>query len=100
MEYNGYHIHAFRVNHNVMCYGYTVEIKRAGRFEVERARENEIPQKFWSRLQKGETIKDESGKVYTPDQVLGQPRKGIKVTTALIQDRQQLWRRLRGHLTS
>lgn len=80
LEYNGYHIHAFRVNHNVMCYGYTVEIKRAGRFEVERARENEIPQKFWSRLQKGETIEDESGKVYTPDQVLGQPRKGIKVT--------------------
>lgn len=79
-EYKGYHIHAFRVNHNVMCYGYTAEIKRAGRFEVERARENEIPQKFWSRLQKGETIEDEGGRVYTPDQVLGQPRKGIKVT--------------------
>ena len=37
MEINGYHIHAFKVNHNISCYGYTVEIRRAGRFDVERA---------------------------------------------------------------
>lgn len=37
-EMNGYCIHAFRVNHNVTCYGYTLEIKRQGRFDVERAR--------------------------------------------------------------
>ncbi len=35
--------------------------------------------KFWSRLQKGETIEEE-GMVYTPDMVLGEQRKGIKVT--------------------
>ena len=29
LELNGYCIHAFRVNHNVTCYGYSVEIKRA-----------------------------------------------------------------------
>ena len=57
-EMNGYCIHAFRVNHNVTCYGYTLEIKRQGRFDVERARRQEIPQKFWSRLQKGEIIVD------------------------------------------
>lgn len=79
-EMNGYHIHAFRVNHNITCYGYTVEIKRAGRFQVERAKENNIPQKLWSRLQKGETIQLEEGVVYTPDMVLGPARKGIKVT--------------------
>ena len=33
-ELNGYHITAFRVNHNVTCYGYTLEIKRAGKFET------------------------------------------------------------------
>ena len=38
LELNGYCIHAFRVNHNVTCYGYSVEIKRAGKFDVERAR--------------------------------------------------------------
>lgn len=28
----GYEITAFRVNHNVICYGYTIKIKRAGKF--------------------------------------------------------------------
>lgn len=78
-EMNGYCIHAFRVNHNVTCYGYTLEIKRQGRFDVERARGQEIPQKFWSRLQKGETIED-GDRVLTPEMVLGPQRKGIKLT--------------------
>ena len=79
-EINGYHIHAFRVNHNITCYGYTVEIKRAGRFDAQRAKENGIPLKLWSRLQKGETIIGEDGTVYTSEMVLGPARKGIKVT--------------------
>jgi ribonuclease Z len=78
-EINGYHIHAFRVRHNVTCYGYSVEIKRAGRFSVERAKEQEVPMKLWSHLQKGETIEQE-GITYTPQMVLGPPRKGLKVT--------------------
>ena len=77
-EINGYQIRAFRVNHNVTCYGYTVSIPRAGRFSPERAREQQIPQKIWSRLQKGEVI-DCDGRRYTPEMVLGQPRKGIKL---------------------
>ena len=44
-----------------------------------RAMEQEIPKMFWSRLQKGETI-EQDGRVFTPDMVLGAPRKGIKVT--------------------
>ncbi len=80
MEINGYHIHAFKVNHNISCYGYTVEIRRAGRFDVERARNNHIPQKLWNPLQKGQTVTTEDGITFTPDMVLGAPRKGIKVT--------------------
>ncbi|MCI8327641.1 MAG: ribonuclease Z [Lachnospiraceae bacterium] len=75
----GYKIQAFRVNHNIACYGYSLMIERAGRFDVERAKEQEIPQKYWSRLQKGEEIWEED-RLYTPDMVLGAPRKGIKVT--------------------
>ena len=41
--------------------------------------EQEIPMKFWSRLQKGETL-EENGRVFTPDMVLGAERKGLKVT--------------------
>ena len=80
IEINGYNIHAFKVNHNITCYGYSVEIKRAGRFDVERAKANNIPQRMWSHLQKGETMTAEDGTVYTPDMVLGAARKGIKVT--------------------
>ena len=78
-EISGYRITAFRVNHNVLCYGYTVEILRQGRFSPERAKEQGIPLKFWSRLQKGQ-IMEEDGVVYTPDMVLGAARKGIKLT--------------------
>ena len=79
IEVKGYKIHAFRVQHNVVCYGYTLEIERAGRFDVDRAKEAQISQKFWSRLQKGEIIED-GGRTLTPDMVLGPARKGIRVT--------------------
>ena len=79
IELNGYRITAFKVNHNVLCYGYTLEILRQGKFSAERAREHEIPLKFWNPLQKGQTVEDE-GRIYTPDMVLGPPRKGIKLT--------------------
>lgn len=79
IEVNGYKIHAFRVNHNVICYGYTLEIERAGKFDVERARAQGVEQKYWSLLQKGETV-EVDGRTLTPDMVLGPKRKGIKVT--------------------
>ena len=79
IEIAGYHIHAFRVNHNITCYGYSIEIPRGGRFQVEQAKANAIPQKYWSILQHGQTVED-GEKVYTPDMVLGPPRKGIKLT--------------------
>ena len=79
IEINGYRITAFRVNHNVICYGYTLEILRQGKFSPERAKEQEIPLKYWNPLQKGQTI-EADGVVYTPDMVLGPDRKGIKVT--------------------
>lgn len=79
IDINGYRIRAFRVNHNVVCYGYTLEILRAGRFSLESAMEHQIPKQYWSKLQKGETIETMEG-VYTPDMVLGPQRKGIKVT--------------------
>ena len=75
----GYEIHAFRVKHNVLCYGYSVEIKRAGRFDVNRAKEQGIPMKLWNPLQKGQTM-EWDGVTYTPDMVLGPARKGIKLT--------------------
>lgn len=79
IEIHGYHLKAFRVNHNVTCYGYTILVPRGGKFFPELAKKNEVPLKYWNRLQKGETIAEE-GRVYTPDMVIGPPRKGIKLT--------------------
>ena len=79
LEMNGYRLRAFRVNHNVICYGYSIEIDRAGKFDVARAEAADIPKKFWGILQKGETVIDE-GRELTPDMVLGLARKGLKVT--------------------
>jgi ribonuclease Z len=73
-----FHIHAFRVNHNVPCYGYAFSLDRAGRFDAARAKDQGIPLKLWSRLQKGETIETEEG-TYTPDMVLGPARKGLSL---------------------
>ncbi len=79
IDLDGLKLNAFKVNHNITCYGYSLEVERAGMFDVERAKAQEIPQKLWSRLQKGETI-EMDGVTYTPDMVLGAPRKGLKVT--------------------
>ena len=76
---NGYRLIAFKVNHNVACYGYSIEIDRAGKFDPERAQRANIPMKYWKHLQKGETI-EEAEEVFTPEMVLGPPRKGIKLT--------------------
>jgi len=78
-ELNGYRITAFRVNHNITCYGYSFEIDRAGKFDPQKASSNNIEMKYWSRLQKGEIIEIED-RVLTPEMILGPARKGIKVT--------------------
>ena len=79
LELAGYRITAFRVSHNMICYGYSLEILRQGKFDVERAKAQNIPLKLWNPLQKGQTM-EENGVVYTPDMVLGADRKGLKVT--------------------
>lgn len=78
-SFGGFRIEAFRVNHNVVCYGYNLVIDRQGKFDKDRAIAQQIPMPFWSRLQKGEVI-EQDGKTYTPDMVLGADRKGLKVT--------------------
>lgn len=76
---NGYVIEAFRVKHNITCYGYSISVPRGGKFYVEKAMENQVPRELWSKLQKGSEI-EHQGKVYTPAMVLGPERKGIKLT--------------------
>ena len=78
-DIDGLTLEAFKVNHSITCYGYSLMLPRTGKFSVERAKDERSPVKLWNPLQKGETVEFD-GKVYTPDMVLGPPRKGIKLT--------------------
>ena len=79
LSIGGYELDAFKVLHKITCYGYSLNIPRLGKFNADMAKELEIPLKFWNKLQHGETVED-GGKVYTPDMVMGDARKGLKVT--------------------
>ena len=79
IEFPDFKLEAFRVNHNVVCYGYNLVINRIGKFQVDKAMALGIDRTYWSKLQKGETV-EVDGKVYTQDMVLGEERKGLKVT--------------------
>ena len=70
IEAAGCRITAFRVNHNVTCYGYTIEIDRAGKFDINKAKENNVEMQYWNRLQKGETI-ELPDRILTSNLVLG-----------------------------
>lgn len=79
IDFGSFQLDAFKVKHNVPCYGYSLRVPRTGKFDVERAEALEIPKPYWGKLQNGETI-ERDGKVWTPDMVLGPDRRGIKVT--------------------
>lgn len=78
LELSGLLIQCLPVDHGIPCLAYSIELRRPGRFDAEKARKMDIPVQYWKRLQKGETIQC-NGRLITPEQVLGEPRKGIKV---------------------
>jgi len=67
----------FPVDHGIPCLGYHLELKRSGKFDPEKAKAKGVPMKLWGRLQKGEAVEG-----FTPDDVLGAPRKGISLVYA------------------
>lgn len=72
-------ISTLEVEHSTPCIAYSFYIKRKAKFDMEKAMKNNVPKILWSKLQNGREIKLE-GNIYTKDMVLGQPRKGIKVS--------------------
>lgn len=79
IQFEEYRINAFRVKHNVVCYGYSLEIDRKGKFHAEKAKALDIPVQKWGLLQKGEQVVIDD-RTFTPEMVMGEARKGIKVT--------------------
>ena len=66
------------LKHTQFCLGYRLEEReRPGKFNPGRAVQLRIPKgPLWGRLQAGQEITLESGKVIQPEQVLGPPRRG------------------------
>jgi len=71
-------LQALRLKHRGICYGYSLTLHRAGRFDIGRARQQNIPMAVWSPLQKQSEVVYE-GVRYTSDMVLGATRKGLKI---------------------
>lgn len=75
---NGLSITSVPVDHTMPCLAYVIELKRAGKFDLEKAKDQNIPLKYWKYLQSGETIIDGEN-IYKPEMVLGKERKGLKL---------------------
>ncbi|CAH2213072.1 ribonuclease Z [Tepidibacter aestuarii] len=71
-------INSLPVKHSIDCMMYSVEVMRRRKFDKDRAEIQNVPMKYWNRLQKEEIIED-NGIIYTPDMVLSDRRKGLKV---------------------
>jgi ribonuclease Z len=78
LTFHDAHLTLFQLQHVMPCYGCAVELSRAGRFDPDRAKTRGIPVSLWRALQSGETA-EADGRVFTPDMVLGPPRKGLKL---------------------
>ena len=74
-------VQAVPVEHRVPCLAYSLTLSRAGKFDAVRAKEKGIPLKYWAPLQRGEIITD-GDIIYYPEDVLGAPRRGLKLTYA------------------
>lgn len=68
---------AFKTEHNVPSQGYCFTLGRAGKFMPQRAQELNVPVTQWGVLQKGGSVQV-GDKIIFPEQVLGEPRKGLK----------------------
>lgn len=67
-------VEAFPLRHRTPCCGYALYLPRAGRFDPVRARAAGIPVRYWSVLQGGQPAGG-----FRPEQVMGPPRRGLKV---------------------
>jgi ribonuclease Z len=79
LERDGYRLAAYATDHGGSTLGYAVvEDTRPGAFDPDRARELGVtPGPDFGRLQEGETVNG-----VTPDQVMGEPRRGRRVVIA------------------
>lgn len=72
-------ISTIELDHSRECLGYSLYFKRRPKFNKEKAINNNVPIILWEKLQSGKNIVYNEIE-YTPSMVLGDNRKGIKVS--------------------
>ena len=72
-------ISTISLEHSIECLGYSFNFRRNPKFDIDKATKNEVPKILWNKLQEGQNIVLDS-KQYTPDMVLGELRKGVKIS--------------------
>lgn len=75
---SGLEIDAFRLDHGVVCYGYSFYQRHLGKFDQEKA--GKLDQKFIPELGLGRAVRDGSGRLLTTDDIMGEERLGVKFT--------------------
>ncbi len=68
------------LDHRMPCYGWRIEIARKPVFNPEKAKQLDIPQRFYRPLHAGEAAVLENGRLIFPEQVLDGPREPIIVS--------------------
>lgn len=69
---------SFLTEHRVPSQGYCFTLSRPGKFLPERAQALGVPPRLWGILQRGESVFIDGSPV-SPEQVLGPPRRGLKL---------------------
>lgn len=84
LETKEYEIFAKQASHTISCFAFAlIEKPKPGKFYPEKAKALGIPEgPLWKKLQLGEDIVFE-GKLIKSNQVVGPPRKGLKIVYAL-----------------
>ncbi|MGX4600906.1 ribonuclease Z [Faecalimicrobium sp. JNUCC 81] len=72
-------ISTLELQHSTECLGYSLYFKRKPKFNIEKATSNNVPKILWNKLQSGDNVVLDNVE-YTPSMVLGDDRKGIKVS--------------------
>ena len=72
-------ISTLQLEHSTECIGYSLYFKRLPKFNKDKAISNNVPTILWQKLQSGQIIAI-NGIEYTPNMVLGDDRKGVKLS--------------------
>ena len=73
-------ISSLPVKHSVRCLGYSLKLEKKPVFQPDKAKELDIPVKYWRVLHSGETVTLEDGRKILPEMVTGDKRDPVKVT--------------------